>query len=73
MHGNVYQRCQDWYEDYPKNDAVDPQGSEKGNFRLIRGGSWCDRPDFCRSALRNWFGPGVPNINIGFRLCFSVE
>src|SRR5262249_4090235 len=26
MHGNVWERCQDWYGDYPQEAVVDPQG-----------------------------------------------
>src|SRR5205823_6477487 len=40
MHGNVQQRCQDWYgEDYyASSPAEDPQGPAKGVEHVIRGG-----------------------------------
>jgi formylglycine-generating enzyme len=73
LHGNVWQWCQDWYGDYPKNDAIDPVGPENGEYRVLRGGSWGDNPRYCRSAYRNWYGP-VHHINVyGFRVCFFVE
>lgn len=74
MHGNVYQWCQDWYGDYPKNDVTDPQGPEKGQYRVLRGGSWGGGPLSCRSACRVRYEPGLRGSSGGgLRLCFSVE
>ena len=73
MHGNVLQWCQDWYGDYPQNDAVDPQGAEKGAERVLRGGSWSLEPLNCRSAFRIRFVPGYRDPNIGLRVCFFAE
>jgi formylglycine-generating enzyme required for sulfatase activity len=73
MHGNVLQWCQDWLSDYPQNDVVDPQGPEKGDVRVLRGGSWVEVPEVCRSAFRGWHGSGHRGDQIGFRLCFCLE
>ena len=73
MHGNVLQWCQDWYGDYQQKDVVDPQGPEKGEGRVLRGGSWHNNPENCRSAYRNWNGPGYRISNFGFRLCFCLD
>lgn len=72
MHGNLWQWCQDWYGDYPQKDVVDPKGPEKGKLHVLRGGSWFEPPEFCRSAIRNTIDPGR-NFYVGFRLCFYVE
>jgi formylglycine-generating enzyme required for sulfatase activity len=69
MHGNLSQWCQDWYGEYPQKDAVDPQGPMKGRNRLLRGGSWFDTADRCRSACRSWAEPAFRNSSNGFRIC----
>jgi formylglycine-generating enzyme required for sulfatase activity len=73
MHGNVQQWCQDWWEAYPKNDVTDPQGPEEGNERVMRGGSWNQSPQGCRSACRLGFEPSFRLDSCGFRVCFFVE
>lgn len=73
MHGNVWQFCQDWYGDYPQEDVVDPQGPDKGNSRVARGGSWGNTPHQARSAHRGSADPMTRGTNDGLRVCFFVE
>ena len=73
MHGNVWQWCQDWFGNYPQNDVTDPQGDGKGQFRVLRGGSWLYYPKHCRSAFRYRLEPDYRFDNNGFRLCYFVE
>lgn len=73
MHGNVYQWCQDWWAGYPQEDVVDPKGPNDGEGRVMRGGSWGDDPESCRSAFRNAFRADYRNDFCGVRLCFFDE
>jgi formylglycine-generating enzyme required for sulfatase activity len=73
MHGNVWQRCQDWYGEYPQMDIVDPPGPKTGKDRVMRGGSWGTFPDYCRSACRYKLVPTWGDDAIGVRVCFNVE
>ncbi|KAA0230092.1 hypothetical protein EDS67_08620 [candidate division KSB1 bacterium] len=41
-----------------------------GSNRVLRGGSWNNNAQNCRSANRNWNSPDNRNNNIGFRLVF---
>lgn len=66
MHGNVYERCADWIEEYPKGE-VDPQGPQSGDCRVVRGGSFVDDAAFLRSALRGFYWPSDRDNYVGFR------
>ncbi|MDB9435285.1 formylglycine-generating enzyme family protein [Dolichospermum lemmermannii CS-548] len=53
MHGNVWEWCEDdWQENYI-NAPIDGSALiSQSNIKLLRGGSWDDDPDYCRSAYR---------------------
>ena len=72
MHGNVWEWCQDWQGDYPKEDVVDPVGPDTGSCRVLRGGSWFYDARYVRSAFRYWHAPGDRNSYLGFRLLSSA-
>ena len=70
MHGNVYEWCEDYYDDYPDvggivvdpkvDSAVRRDDAGSGDFvrtaRVVRGGAWNYDPNQCRSACRNRSG-----------------
>jgi formylglycine-generating enzyme required for sulfatase activity len=71
MAGNVWQWCQDFFNDkyYGESPAIDPQGPANGDdYRLLRGGSWNCGPGDCRSARRLRHHRGGRAADHGFRI-----
>jgi len=73
MAGNVWEWCQDWYGPYPGGSTTDPQGPNSGTERMLRGGSWFNTANYCRSAQRDSGNPAGSNTNIGFRVVLAVQ
>lgn len=70
MSGNLSERCSDWYGAYPNNAQTNPQGSNGGNFRLIRGGFWFNNSYGCRVVGRSHGPPFQANNYVGFRVVY---
>jgi formylglycine-generating enzyme required for sulfatase activity len=73
MHGNVWEWCVDhWHDSY--NFAPDNHlpwlipGAPEDHPRLLRGGSWCGHPGYCRSADRAHLLPGLVDSDVGLRV-----
>jgi formylglycine-generating enzyme required for sulfatase activity len=73
MLGNVWQWCGDWYGEYPHEATTDPHGSSNPRDRVMRGGSWNDPMERCRSARRRYSAPDARYFAIGFRVALDAE
>jgi formylglycine-generating enzyme required for sulfatase activity len=69
MHGNVWERVQDWYSDsyYSLSPDIDPPGPANGTRRALRGGSWRYGSRVCSASYRIGNAPGFVSGNVGFR------
>lgn len=68
MHGVVEEWVQDWYGYYDKSFNKDPQGPDRGDFKVVRGGSHNNHIQHTRSANRMSAAINDRSYFLGFRL-----
>ena len=71
MHGNVWEWVQDvWHDGYkgaPTDGSAWMSGGDQER-RVLRGGSWYDKPMSLRSAYRSWNTPVIHHYGAGLRV-----
>jgi formylglycine-generating enzyme required for sulfatase activity len=74
MHGNLFEWCEDFrhksYEGVPTDGSAWLKDNDNP-FRVLRGGSWSESPDKCRSAYRTFYYPDHKDKEYGFRVVCS--
>ncbi len=70
MHGNVFEHCQDWYDEgyYAVSPTDDPTGPATGRERVRRGGCAYNTETTCESAFRACGRPQLRGFDVGLRV-----
>ncbi|MCD6395665.1 MAG: SUMF1/EgtB/PvdO family nonheme iron enzyme [Planctomycetes bacterium] len=72
MHGNVWEWTQTAYKAYPYSE-FDGRNNDPGGEKVVRGGSWHERPKLCRSSVRLSYPAWQEVYNVGFRVVMRVS
>jgi len=73
--GNVWEWASDFYDSdyYSSSPFENPTGSERGRFKVIRGGSWHSGPMCVQTYYRNGLPPSWVDFAVGFRCVKEVK
>ena len=72
MHGNVFEWTRTACRGYPYDPSDGRDDPAAAGKRVVRGGSWRDRPFRCRSAFRLAYPPWQAVYNVGFRVVARI-
>jgi formylglycine-generating enzyme required for sulfatase activity len=70
MHGNVWEWTRSDYGPYPGGKLG---SAALAGLKVVRGGSWRDRPQRCTASYRLAYRPYQPVFNVGFRLAIETD
>jgi formylglycine-generating enzyme required for sulfatase activity len=68
MHGNVAEWTRTSFRPYPYCPADGRDDAAAGGRKVVRGGSWRERPQYCTSSFRLSYPPYQRVYNVGFRV-----
>ncbi|OHB79845.1 MAG: hypothetical protein A2V98_16595 [Planctomycetes bacterium RBG_16_64_12] len=73
MHGNAAEWTRSLYRPYPFDDDDGRNDTAAAGDRVVRGGSFHDRPHRARSAFRLWYPAWAGVYSVGFRVVCEVS
>ncbi len=73
VHGNVAEWTRSLYRPYPYDDEDGRNDPAAPGRRVVRGGSWYDRPQRSTSAFRLAYAPYQNVFNVGFRVVMEED
>jgi formylglycine-generating enzyme required for sulfatase activity len=73
MHGNVWEWTRSEFRAYPYRDDDGRNDLAAQSQKVVRGGSWIDRPKRAHSAVRVAYEPWQSVWNVGFRIAVEAD
>jgi formylglycine-generating enzyme required for sulfatase activity len=73
MHGNVAEWTRSLYKASPGTGGEGSQDLEAAGKRVVRGGSWRDRPQYATASYRLGYETWQPVYNVGFRVIIETR
>ncbi len=73
MHGNVAEWTLSSYRPYPYADNDGRNGLDGAEKKVVRGGSWFDRPHRATASYRLAYDTWQPVYNVGFRVVIKAQ
>ncbi|MBN1819025.1 MAG: SUMF1/EgtB/PvdO family nonheme iron enzyme [Sedimentisphaerales bacterium] len=73
MHGNVWEWTRSSYRPYPYSETDGRNRTDNDDKRVVRGGSWQDRPKRATASFRLAYEPWQKVFNVGFRVVCPAE
>jgi len=73
MHGNAAEWTRSTYHPSIRLAATKPETDRATGRKVVRGGSWRDRPKLCRSASRWAYDRWQKIFNVGFRVIIEPD
>ena len=73
VHGNAWEWTRSRYAPYPYTSDDGRNDMNTTGRKVVRGGSWYDRPKRCRSAFRLNYPSWQKVYNVGFRVIIEID